>query len=767
MNLEQQAKNVAAQGRYGDSMLLHVNPAEVKGLAQAMPNMITVNPRTGQPEAFLPMLAPLLGSLAGSALAGTTLIPALAGKTLLASSIGSALAQTAATGDIKKGLLAGLTGYGFGKVLQGAGAEAGRLAAEGAQKQALEGQMTDILTQDALKNPEFLADAVQPTAQGAADFWTKSSVPTSPLNTQGQEWLTSNLNARMSHPDVARSISYAGEHGFGTAGTPNFIQGSKDYLAGNPALGDAFSDAGGFSKEGFKNILASASDPMNMLPIAGGMAPTAIMESQEEFERQIARNEREREEERQRIMADNPEMIPTPWAGGGQFKLNTNGYNVGGDIRNMIDPLLDRVDAASNLEDYTGQGYVKERTPVSIDPYFQAGFQPEMSYFKTLNPSATGLDDGVAQDTSGGFLGRPTSRMFNPTQTAGYQSFYGDSARDIIPNVVDPYAPLNFNQAPRMPSIPEPIDGYRPIEPTPPTGPVAPIPPDIPIGPIGPIGPGMPTPKGSAAVPESLLDMNEINNGNFVQDNFLERMGDINLPNITLPNMLPPQTDIENINIPIQPADTLEPNLSLLEPQFVPPTIQDIPYIPNSPISPNIPLSFAPKLSPNQINPVGMPSVGGLMAEGGKTEYQEGGETGIDIDMNDPLVQGVINFLLGNAADESIINQFIEQYGFDAFVQLRRQVLNEVVPGAQTEGQIAGNNQGGMADDIGGMIGNKERVAVSQDEYIVPADVVSMLGDGSSDSGAAKLDNMLDRVREVKTGRTTQAAPLKENVLPA
>jgi hypothetical protein len=44
-------------------MLLHVNPAEVKGLAQAMP--ITVNPETGQPEAFLPFLAPLLGSMAG------------------------------------------------------------------------------------------------------------------------------------------------------------------------------------------------------------------------------------------------------------------------------------------------------------------------------------------------------------------------------------------------------------------------------------------------------------------------------------------------------------------------------------------------------------------------------------------------------------------------------------------------------------------------------------------------------------------------------
>ena len=117
MDIKQQTKNVASQGRYGDSMLLHVNPAEVKGLAQALP--ITINPQTGQPEAFLPFLAPVLGSLAGSTLlAGTGGL--LAGKTLLASAIGSGLAQYAVTGDLKKGLLAGLTGYGIGSALQGA-----------------------------------------------------------------------------------------------------------------------------------------------------------------------------------------------------------------------------------------------------------------------------------------------------------------------------------------------------------------------------------------------------------------------------------------------------------------------------------------------------------------------------------------------------------------------------------------------------------------------------------------------------------------------
>ena len=58
------ASVLADQGRYGDSMLVHMNPAEVQGLASLSPTgSLTVNPQTGQPEAFLPFLAPMLGSL--------------------------------------------------------------------------------------------------------------------------------------------------------------------------------------------------------------------------------------------------------------------------------------------------------------------------------------------------------------------------------------------------------------------------------------------------------------------------------------------------------------------------------------------------------------------------------------------------------------------------------------------------------------------------------------------------------------------------------
>ena len=65
-----------------------------------------------------------------------------------------------------------------------------------------------------------------------------------------------------------------------------------------------------------------------------------------------------------------------------------------------------------------------------------------------------------------------------------------------------------------------------------------------------------------------------------------------------------------------------------------------------------------------------------------------------------------------------------------------------------------------MADDIPGMIGANEKIAVSQDEFIVPADVVSALGDGSSDAGSNELYAMMDRVRQAKTGGRTQPNPI-------
>ena len=139
---------------------------------------------------------------------------------------------------------------------------------------------------------------------------------------------------------------------------------------------------------------------------------------------------------------------------------------------------------------------------------------------------------------------------------------------------------------------------------------------------------------------------------------------------------------------------------------------------------------------------------------------------------NTPLTTLVAQFILGNETNNEVISAFIEKYGPTSFRELRRAVLKTLAPNAQTEGMIKGSLAGGMKDDIFGVIGdpekNGQRVAVSQDEFIVPADVVSMLGDGSSDAGANKLYNMMKRIREEKTATTKQARPINDNkVMPA
>jgi hypothetical protein len=67
--MQRQAERLANQGRYGDSMMVHMNPTEVQVLNQMAPGGLTRNPQTGQPEAFA-FLAPLIASMAAKGALG-------------------------------------------------------------------------------------------------------------------------------------------------------------------------------------------------------------------------------------------------------------------------------------------------------------------------------------------------------------------------------------------------------------------------------------------------------------------------------------------------------------------------------------------------------------------------------------------------------------------------------------------------------------------------------------------------------------------------
>lgn len=147
------ADHLASKGRYGDQYLVHMNKYELQGLASMVPGgKLTINPDTGQPEAFLPFLLPLLGGLAGSAF----LPGAIAGLGLgtISATLGGALGAGAAStaggliegkdigSALGKGVASGLLSYGLGSAVDGlagageAAAGAGTGAAEAAASSA-------------------------------------------------------------------------------------------------------------------------------------------------------------------------------------------------------------------------------------------------------------------------------------------------------------------------------------------------------------------------------------------------------------------------------------------------------------------------------------------------------------------------------------------------------------------------------------------------------------------------------------------------------
>jgi len=62
----------------------------------------------------------------------------------------------------------------------------------------------------------------------------------------------------------------------------------------------------------------------------------------------------------------------------------------------------------------------------------------------------------------------------------------------------------------------------------------------------------------------------------------------------------------------------------------------------------------------------------------------------------------------------------------------------------------------GMADKIPATIDNKQPAKLSGGEFVIPADVVSHLGNGNSEAGAKQLYDMMDRIRHARTGNKQQ-----------
>jgi len=83
------------------------------------------------------------------------------------------------------------------------------------------------------------------------------------------------------------------------------------------------------------------------------------------------------------------------------------------------------------------------------------------------------------------------------------------------------------------------------------------------------------------------------------------------------------------------------------------------------------------------------------------------------------------------------------------------QIEKPFAEGGSTGRYLQGGTDG-MADEIPAQIGEDQPAALSHGEFVIPADVVSHLGNGNSDAGAQRLYDMMDKIREARTGTKEQ-----------
>ncbi len=294
-----QANKVADAGRYGDTELVHMNPAEVQGLASLVP--LTINPETGKPEAFLGMLLGVLGNyLAGTGMMagvagalGTSGIGSLLGSVItnpaIMGAIGSGGGTWAETGDLEKGILSGMLSFGVGSALNKVGSTA-------------EGFFGTEATGD-LANLGQVSTAADPTAIGrVATGQALNQGVAKPLASGG--WGNA---AAVGPPMSTGPLTELAANKFGAEVAAS--QGAANQAIFNQQpLGTRLGQAGSnlLTKQGISALY----DPATIAMISSGAGGLGAIRSEEEFLAMLEQMEADKKGRRAEMFRRYPEQIP-------------------------------------------------------------------------------------------------------------------------------------------------------------------------------------------------------------------------------------------------------------------------------------------------------------------------------------------------------------------------------------------------------------------------------------------------------------------------
>tara|TARA_R110000782_G_scaffold52210_3_gene112058 strand:+ start:3170 stop:4510 length:1341 start_codon:yes stop_codon:yes gene_type:complete len=417
MDAKKQAQELANMGRYGDTMLMHVNPKEVEGLASIMP--ITINPQTGQPEAFI---GAILGSLIGGTVFPNLLSMGIVGAAGGAA-LGSGLGTYAETGDLEKGLASAVLGYGVGNILGDVGTS-GLVEAE-----------TQIATDAALQEAgkQVSEEAIRNAALNSN--LTGEVIGKEALKKLGQDAGQAFMDAGvLSNPQTIKIADAAN------------VKAQSEFM--NMTTGDRLGEIGSNIFSG--NTVDAVSN--NYLPIALGGGSLSAQNAQEEYEREMAEYRANKDKRKEELYAKYPEQIHkrNPYydiygvAEGGQIPSYAEGetvYGVGseGQYRpsNTYMPGFDsefnyfpnRVIPASAI---SARQAAKGETPAVIAPNpITSRYQPMVLPNYAYDQVPAGSVLGRVQDAYNAGL-PTTTQLLSPFRNTGLDTVIEGAGRSFI-----------------------------------------------------------------------------------------------------------------------------------------------------------------------------------------------------------------------------------------------------------------------------------------------------------------------------------------------
>ena len=163
------------------------------------------------------------------------------------------------------------------------------------------------------------------------------------------------------------------------------------------------------------------------------------------------------------------------------------------------------------------------------------------------------------------------------------------------------------------------------------------------------------------------------------------------------------------------------------------------------------------------------PEKGKYRGPQGQLNLSDQFDTGLRLATGGTIQSGGIRDLYGTPDNQPTISPGLSGFGLG---RLNNLAGEQAMTQAQTLGYADGgylNGAGdGMSDSIPATIEGKQPARLADGEFVVPADVVSHIGNGSSKAGSKRLYAMLDKVRQARTGNKKQGKEIKaEKYLPA